>query len=157
MDELATPRVRDALREPTYGAPGPGYETITAVFGEYRRRGGWVVPEEIRLGAYFGSVVLDFTRASLPESGCVEIDARVVFGELKLIVPRSTEVALDVQHTVLSDVREPSEGGPLPVRLYRWLTGDDPEADTELDVEADPLAVTVTGTVVLGTIKVTYR
>src|SRR5262245_54815561 len=147
MDELASRRVHHA---PALDAPSLEYDTVSTVFSSCWRRGIWTVAERIRVRSVFGQVVLDLTDASLPESGYVEIDARVVFGSLKLILPRSAEIALAVQHVVFGQVGE-SAREPLPARVLRWVTGGDPEPSAD-DEEPGPLTVRVTGSVVFSSI-----
>jgi hypothetical protein len=65
--------------------------SIRAVLGSLERRGFWVVPERLSVAAAFGNAELDLREAQL-SSGVTEIDARVVCGNLEIIVPPELQV-----------------------------------------------------------------
>jgi hypothetical protein len=59
---------------------------LLSVFGNVERRGAWVVPGQLRVSTVFGNAELDFREARFA-TGVTEIHARVVFGNLEIIVP----------------------------------------------------------------------
>jgi hypothetical protein len=76
--------VETALAPPATG------EAI-AIFGGVERVGRWPVPRRLRTVAVFGGVVMDLREAQLP-AGRVDVDVRVVFGGLQIIVPPNLAV-----------------------------------------------------------------
>jgi hypothetical protein len=58
---------------------------IRSIFGNVERGGSWVVPARMEVSATFGNVELDFRDARF-SSGVIELNARVVFGNLEIIV-----------------------------------------------------------------------
>lgn len=81
-------------------APHPGLpptidaasaDSVTAVFGEQRRRGRWLVRNGLDVKAVFGSVELDLTEAVL-EQRELTIYATCIFGEVMLRVPEGVMV-----------------------------------------------------------------
>jgi uncharacterized protein DUF1707/cell wall-active antibiotic response 4TMS protein YvqF len=76
----------------------PGLEApakrIRSVLGNIERRGGWVVPAQIQVTSTFGNVELDFRQARFT-AGVTEIYARVVLGNLEIIVP--PQLAVDCE------------------------------------------------------------
>jgi hypothetical protein len=70
-------------------------ESFRAILSANQRSGRWEPAEEIRVHAIMGEVTLDFTRAELPPSGMIEIDALAFCGEIHIIVPDGAEVELN--------------------------------------------------------------
>jgi len=64
---------------------------LISFFAEVKRRGGWTPPAGIEARIVFGSMLLDFREARL-QPGVTTIDANVIFGELKVIVPPGVRV-----------------------------------------------------------------
>jgi hypothetical protein len=92
------PRDDDAVRSgerPFYALAAPGEEErerrLLCVFAEVKRRGAWTPPRALRAVTVFGSMTLDLREARL-QPGVTEIDASIVFGELKVIVPPGVRV-----------------------------------------------------------------
>ncbi len=90
-------------------APAPA-DTVTvssktsAVFGDLRRSGRWVVPRSSRWESVFGDVVLDLREAQVTGDE-IEIDAGTVFGDVQLLVPEG--VLVEVRARVFfGDVRQ---------------------------------------------------
>lgn len=79
-----------------------GRPSIQAVFSSQKVKGVWNVPREMSVRAIAGSVVLDFTEASMPHE--VVIDAQVILGELTLLVPEDVAVELGPLNNVFSEV-----------------------------------------------------
>jgi hypothetical protein len=75
---LAPLRVDAALTAPR--------RRVTSLFGNVERRGAWTVPAELEARAVFGHVELDFRDARF-SAATTELDVRVVFGALEIIVP----------------------------------------------------------------------
>jgi uncharacterized protein DUF1707 len=75
----------DAARE------RPERRTALALFGAVERRGGWVVPKQLKSLSIFGASVLDFREASFAP-GVTEVRVKVVFGALEIIVPPNLTV-----------------------------------------------------------------
>jgi hypothetical protein len=83
---LAPLRVDGSLR--------PAAKRLLSVFGNVERRGPWVVPGQLSIAAVFGNTELDFREARFT-TGTTEIHARVVFGNLEVIVPPHLAVECD--------------------------------------------------------------
>lgn len=77
----------------TLAAPdeGESERRLLTVFAETKRRGAWTPPRALRTVTVFGSTTLDLREARL-QPGVTEIEARVVFGELKVLVPPGVRV-----------------------------------------------------------------
>jgi hypothetical protein len=72
----------------------PTTKRIRSLFGNVERRGGWVVPARMEVKATFANVELDFRDARFT-AAVIELDARVVFGNLEIIVP--PQLAVDCE------------------------------------------------------------
>jgi hypothetical protein len=72
----------------------PATKRIRSLFGNVERRGGWVVPASMEVRATFGNVELDFRDARFT-APVTELEARVVFGNLEIIVP--PQLAVDCE------------------------------------------------------------
>lgn len=63
-------------------------QRLPALFSSVERVGAWSVPARMQVRATFGSVVLDLRQAVLPaDTREIEIDARVIFASLEIVVP----------------------------------------------------------------------
>jgi hypothetical protein len=90
---------------PTLAAPA---KQIRSLFGNVERRGGWVVPANMRVKVTFGNVELDFRDARFT-AGVTDLQAAVVFGNLELIVP--PQLAVDCEaSSVLGNIESHSTG-----------------------------------------------
>jgi len=88
-----------------------------------RREGQWEVPQELDVRIGSGSVVLDFTRTTVPHSR-LEIDAEIRSGSLKIVTRPG--VAVDVTDVTLrsGSVKVRSwPGAQPPVSLVIHVTG----------------------------------
>jgi DUF1707 SHOCT-like domain len=83
--------------------------SVRTVFGNLERRGAWVVPDKLAVGATFGNAVLDFREARF-SSATVEVDARVTFGNLEIIVPPQLAVECEGS-TIFGNFESHSSGG----------------------------------------------
>ena len=111
-----------------------GGRVIAGIFGQARRDGRWVVPENLTVTAMFGEVEVDFTQAILQTSR-VQVYATVFGGRLRLIVPDGVSVIVS-GHMVLGRKRgsTPRPAGPgTPVIEVRALV-----LGGELDVRTPP-------------------
>ncbi len=69
-----SPAARPAL--PTRDDDHPHtHESFRAICSSNQRGGNWEPADEIEVLSIAGEVILDFTRAELPESGVIEIEA----------------------------------------------------------------------------------
>ena len=81
---------------------------IRSILGNVERRGGWVVPAQMEVSATFGNVELDFRDAQFT-TGVTELNARVVFGNLEIIVP--PQLAVDCEgSSVLGNIESHGAG-----------------------------------------------
>ena len=81
---------------------------IRSILGNVERRGPWAVPSRLEVSATFGNVELDFRDARFT-AGVTELDARVVFGNLEIIVPPQLAVECEGS-SVLGDVESHGTG-----------------------------------------------
>jgi Domain of unknown function (DUF1707)/Cell wall-active antibiotics response 4TMS YvqF len=86
-----------------------GGRVISGIFGPAKRDGRWVVPEVLTVAAMFGEVEVDVTEAIL-QARHVQLNATVIGGRLRLIVPDGVSVVVNAP-LVLGRRRG---GTPLP-------------------------------------------
>jgi hypothetical protein len=98
------PRTIDPALEPA--AP-----RIRTLFGSVERHGAWVVPPRLTVSTTFGSAVLDLREARFT-AAVTEIDARVAFGNLEVIVP--PQLAVDCEASAIFGSAESHAGGAIP-------------------------------------------
>jgi hypothetical protein len=67
---------------------------IRSVLGNVERRGAWTVPAQMQVSATLGNVELDFRDARFT-AGVTELDARVLLGNVDIIVP--PQLAVDCE------------------------------------------------------------
>ncbi|MGL6234783.1 MAG: DUF1707 SHOCT-like domain-containing protein [Segniliparus sp.] len=85
-----------SLGAPLAVVPGSGPKLVTlfGVFGGFRRRGPWVVPQTLNVFVFFGGGFLDLREASF-----VCPDARInvwsLFGRTKVIVPHELDLRVE--------------------------------------------------------------
>jgi hypothetical protein len=72
----------------------PAPKRFRSWFGNLERHGAWVVPAELAVGAVFGNAVIDFREARFAAQ-TITLQARVVFGNLEVIVPPQLAVECD--------------------------------------------------------------
>jgi hypothetical protein len=68
---------------------------LRCIMSSIERKSGWVVPRELEVRVFWGSVELDFRDASLGP-GTTTIDVRVTMGNLELILPPQLAIDVDV-------------------------------------------------------------
>jgi hypothetical protein len=88
--------------------------SLSVAFGSVRRDGRWVVPVRLPVLALFGSVELDLREAILQRKHIV-IDASVLVGSIKLLVPEGVQVTVTGRMMLgKRDLRvQPAPGGPV--------------------------------------------
>jgi hypothetical protein len=99
---LAPLRVDAALAVPR--------KKVMSVFGSVERRGAWTVPAALDARAVFGSVELDFREARF-SAAITELEVRVVFGSLEIIVP--PQLAVECEGTGVFGSIESFGGGAV--------------------------------------------
>lgn len=113
-------------------------ERIQAVFSSQTRAGEWDAPDHVEAQSVFGEIKLDFTRASLPPDGIVEIQATSIFGNVEITVPPGSEVKLEgtpIFGSIEHKVKAKSAG-----RIVReFITGEEPIEAAGPDGEDPPL------------------
>ena len=72
----------------------PPKKRLRSLFGNLERHGAWVVPDRLAVSAVFGNAVLDFREARFT-AAVTELEARVVFGNLEIVVPPQLAVECD--------------------------------------------------------------
>ncbi len=95
-------------------------ESFRAILSSSQRAGRWEAADEIDVRAICGDVTLDFTRAELPPSGVIEIDAWAIGGHIRIIVPDGAEIVLDGTPILGSIEQHLRKGGPreaIPERV----------------------------------------
>lgn len=133
-------------------------ESISAVFSATERRGEWLPAEEVRVRAYFGSVILDFTQALLAP-GVTTLETLALFGSVEILVPADLEVELAAS-AVLGSVEQRDAGGG--VRRFiadqiRRVTGQDTAPGYVPDPDEEAPVLRIEGHAVFGTIVVKVR
>ena len=96
-------------------------ERIPVTFGALERAGAWEVAPRTRLRVVFGSALLDLREAVLP-AGEVEIEVKVVFGSLELIVPPGWQID-NRCGAILGSVDQDPSGPVSGARRVLRLTG----------------------------------
>jgi hypothetical protein len=79
---------------PVNSALAVSTKRIRSILGSVERRGTWAVPARMQVSATFGNVELDFRDARFTAK-VTELNARVVFGNLEIIVP--PQLAVDCE------------------------------------------------------------
>lgn len=90
------PAAHGSLAAPTHGQ-------IRVIFGNEKRQGPWVLSSHLRVRCVFGSAWLDLSDVSWP-SGPAEIDCRILFGNVLLLVPPGVRVNVSAS-SLLGDVK----------------------------------------------------
>jgi hypothetical protein len=121
-------------------ALAPAARRIRSILGNVERRGGWAVPAQMQVSATFGNVELDFRDARFT-AGVTEIDARVVFGNLEIIVPPQLAVECDGS-SILGNIESHGTGAvsdperPL-LRIHGFAVLGNVEVQTRLPGESE--------------------
>ena len=92
------------------GIGGQAEPNAVAVFGQFTRRGAWIVPAEMAATAVFGEGTLDFTQALITSRETV-VTAVALFGSLKITLPPGLALRNEVV-AVLGSVDVPVDPGP---------------------------------------------
>jgi hypothetical protein len=131
-------------------------EEFRAILSTHQRAGRWEPADEILAQAILGEVKLDFTRADLPPSGVVEIEAWAILGEVSIIVPDGADVELDgtpILGSIEQQVRKKGAGE----QVREWVTGEREEDLPAPRAPEEPPYFRINGHAILGSIKVTGR
>ncbi|HEY0134033.1 MAG TPA: LiaF domain-containing protein [Nannocystis sp.] len=96
-------------------------ERIPVTLGSLERAGAWQVSSRTTVRVLFGSAELDLREAVLPP-GDIEIEVKVVFGNLELIVPPGWQIDNRCGAVLGSIEQDPSSPVSGPRRVLR-LTG----------------------------------
>ncbi len=125
-------------------------ESFVAIMSSHQRGGRWEPADEIQVRAIAGEVVLDFTQAELPPSGVIEIDARAICGEIKIIVPADADIQVDGKPILGSIEHEAADAGAL--ESVRGSASA--EGDADLPAPPEPPYFHIYARAILGAIKV---
>lgn len=131
-------------------------DSFRAIFSSHQRAGRWEPADEIQARAICGEVVLDFTRAVLPESGEIEIEAWAICGEVRIVVPDGADVEL-LGTPILGSIEQQVRRKGTRERIREWVTG---ERDEDLPVPPqppEPPYFRIDCHAILGAVKVTGR
>lgn len=125
-------------RTPPTQRPGSGVEPVgaghenqtqmTAVFGDVKRIGSWTVPASTKANVLFGNIYWDLREARFSAEETL-LEAFVLFGDLRVIVPPGTRVVTD-GGTVLGNTTvnlgstPPNPNAPLVRLRISGATGD---------------------------------
>jgi hypothetical protein len=131
-------------------------ESFRAVLSSHQRAGRWEPAEEIHVLAVAGEVTLDFTRALLPPSGVIEIDAQAIAGAITIIVPDGAEIELDGT-PFLGSIEQTVRKKGAAERIREWVTGERNEDLPSPALPAEPPLFRVDGRAICGTITVMGR
>lgn len=146
----ASPAVQAADEHPIL------HESLRAIFSSQQRAGRWEPADEIEAQGIFGEITLDFTRAELPPSGMVEIDALAFCGEVTIILPDGADVEIEGT-PVLGSIEQQVRKRGAAQRIREWVTG---EHDEDLPVSPpprEPPYFRIDARAILGSIKVMGR
>jgi hypothetical protein len=114
LHRVLTARTRDEVSAALDSLPEPDegrVVSIAAMRGRIRRDGPWSVPRVLRIESEYGSVDLDFSRATF-ETPVVDVELQLTYGRARIVVPADTVVDLDGLLTVW---KQPRYRRPLPV------------------------------------------
>ncbi len=131
-------------------------ESFRAICSSNQRAGRWEPAEEIHVRAICGEVTLDFTRAELPPSGMIEIDALAFCGEVKIIVPDGAEVELEGE-PVLGSIEQQARKRGARERIREWVTGERDEDLPAPPPPPEPPYFRIDARAILGSIEVMGR
>jgi hypothetical protein len=131
-------------------------ETFRAILSSHERAGRWEAADEIHVRAIFGEVTLDFTRADLPPSGEIEIDAWAIGGEVHIIVPDGAEVELDGT-PIVGSIEQQLRKKRARDRVRELVTGQREEDLPPPPAAPQPPFFRIDAHAIAGAVKVTGR
>lgn len=99
------------------GMMDSGEKRYLSVFSEVKKEGYWVPAPVILARVVFGSIVLDLREAELPREG-ITIDADVLFGECKVLLPPGVGADVDAS-AMMGTVSDKSQRGLPNAPLIR--------------------------------------
>lgn len=116
------------LAPPSVAAPPPGTRALAAnekryaaFMSEIRKEGAWTVTPRIKAKTLMGAVILDFRETAIPADG-VDIDADVIMGSLKVILPPGLPAEVDCS-SFMGSVHDKSKAGVPGAPMIR-VTGN---------------------------------
>lgn len=101
---------------------GPDPVLIKSTVGDVKRNGAWQVPPVLEVQSTMGDVVLDLTRALVPQQ-VVEVRIKLGAGTAKFILPDGATADVDGVASGLGDVKSKVPGGPRPGQLHLVVRG----------------------------------
>ena len=131
-------------------------ESFRAILSSNQRAGRWEPADAIEVRAILGEVTLDFTRAQLPPSGIIEIDAVAICGEVTIIVPDGAEIELDGT-PILGSIEQQVHKKGAREWVREWVTGDRDQDLPARSPPSEPPFFRIEGRAILGTVKVIGR
>ena len=150
----ASPAVSPAL--PTTDDHALTEESFRAILSSQQRAGRWEPADEIQVRAIFGAVTLDFTRAELPPSGTIEIDAVAFGGAVEIIVPDGAEVELEGT-PILGSIEQKVRSKGAREGIREWITGEREGDVGAPDPPREAPYFRIDCRVIMGSIEVTGR
>ena len=131
-------------------------DSFRAILSSHQRAGRWEAADVIDARAILGEVVLDFTRAVLPPSGVVDIDARAIGGEVRIVVPDGAEVEIEGT-PILGSIEQLVRRKGAGERIREWVTGEREEDLPAPPAPPEPPLFRIEARAICGSVKVTGR
>jgi hypothetical protein len=100
----------------------PAQRRLLAVFSSVERSGRWAVPKQLKTVSVFGNAELDFREAQFAP-GTTEVEVRVVFGNLEIIVPPHLDVECEGNALFASFESHSGDAVPAPDRPRLRIRG----------------------------------
>ncbi|MCO7218207.1 DUF1707 domain-containing protein [Klenkia sp. PcliD-1-E] len=101
---------------------GPAPVVLKSGMGDIKRNGAWQVPPVLEVQSTMGDVVLDLTRAVLPQQ-VVEVRVKLGAGTAKFILPAGATADVDGVSAGMGGVKSKVPGGPVHGRLHLVVRG----------------------------------
>lgn len=89
-------------------------ESANAVLRSLEREILWEAPDEFRVRAIAGAISLDFTPASLPPNGTVEIHIQYIGADVEITVPDDVDILFEATPILDSVEQKLLTGGRAP-------------------------------------------
>jgi hypothetical protein len=155
MSDPSTRTIASAEAAPLHAETDPlTHDSILAVFSARGLGGRWEAPDQLVATSIFGDIKLDFTRASLPPSGIVEIQAQAIFGALEILVPDGSELEIEGS-PIFGSIDHKIRGKGAGERLRELVTNED--SNLKRGEGEEPPFFRVTGMAIFGSITVKSR
>jgi hypothetical protein len=147
-----TAGLEEAGPRPREGRVRSATRRVAAVMGSTKQRGRWRAAEHIEASAIMGECHLDLRQAEV-QGDVIEIDATVVMGQIKIIVPAGVEVEMDGWAVMGTRSHDDDEGWSSRVR--RLFSGEVQDA-AEVALRPGGPLVRVNARVLMGELKVEH-